>query len=141
MQQQIHYPVSPLSPAPPAVVDPSGGTLDVDKANFIFTLLGGDPTPVKLLRSHNKMFMQLARKMMAEWEPLGRALDISESYIYTIRRDHVHSVIEQAVQMFQQWLMTHGSRATIGVLITAVYDSGPQYWNLLDIINKNAPQQ
>jgi len=134
-----------LSPTPPAVpataVDPSGGVLDIDKANFIFTLLGGDTTPVKSVRSHNKMFMLLANKMMAEWEPLGRMLYVSDNYIFTIKRDHAHSVKEQAVQMFQQWLMQNGSKATIGVLITAVYDSGPQYWNLLDIINKNAPQQ
>ena len=113
----------------------------VEQANFILVLLGGDTTPIESVRSHNQMFMQLASKLMAEWEALGRVLNVSEPDIYAIKADNIHSVKEQAVQMFQHWMRKNGSRATLGVLTTAVYDSGPQYWNLLDTINKYAPQQ
>ena len=85
--------------------------------------------------------MQLASKMMAEWEGLGRLLNVGEPDIYAIKMDNIHSVTEQAVQMFRQWLMKNGSKATLGGLTTTVYDSGPQYWNLLDTINNYAPQQ
>lgn len=137
-----YHPVQPQPPlltATPAVNPPGGGP-DVEQANFIFTLLGGDATPIRSVRFHNKMFMQLASKMMTEWEPLARMLYISEADMYAIKVDNIHSVTEQAVQMFQRWQMKNGSGATLGVLTTAVYDSGPQYWNLLDIISKYAPQ-
>ena len=139
-QGMTHQPLPPhQSPAPP--VNSPSGIPNVEQANLIFTLLGGDDTPVKSIRSHNKMFMQLASKLMAEWEGLGRLLNLSEPDMYAIKADNIHSVTEQAVQMFRQWLMRNGSKATLGVLTTAVYDSGPQYWNLLDTVNKYAPQQ
>ena len=138
-QKMMHQPMAPRQP-PPAV-GPSGGAPDVDQANFIFMLLGGDTTPIKSVHSHNQMLMLLASKLMAEWEALGRMLNVSEPDMYAIKADNIHSVKEQAVQMFQHWMRKNGSRATLGVLTTAVYDSGPQYWNLLDTINKYAPQQ
>ena len=75
--------------------------------------------------------------MAAEWEPLGRTLGLRDADLYAIRRDNEHSVVEQAVQMFRTWLDKNGSRATFGVLTTAVYDTGMQYWNLLETINKH----
>ena len=135
-----HQPLPPQqSPAPP--INSPSGMPNVEQANLIFTLLGGDDTPIKSIRSHNKMFMQLASKLVAEWEGLGRLLNLSEPDMYAIKADNIHSVIEQAVQMFRQWLMRNGSKATLGALTTAVYDSGPQYWNLLETVNKYAPQQ
>lgn len=101
-----------------------------------FADLMANSNPVKSVRTHNKMFMQLAMNMTAEWEPVGRMLGIGEPKLYSIKRDFPHSVEEQAVQMFQQWLMKNGSRASLGSLATAVYDSGTQYRNLLDIIRK-----
>ena len=102
-----------------------------------FASLQVNNTPVKALRTHNKMFMQLAMNMVAEWEPVGRTLGIGEPKLYSIKRDNPYSVQEQAVQMFQQWLMKNGSRATLGALATGVYETGPQYRNLLDIIFKH----
>ena len=95
-------------------------------------------TPVMSLPSHNKMFSQLASNLTAEWEPLGRSLHVSEANMYAIKRDNMYSVTEQAVKMFQQWLRQNGSVATIQVLATAVYESGPQYWELLKILSKHA---
>ena len=135
----MHQPMAP--PAPQPAVNPSGGAPNVEQANFIFTLLRADITPIKSVRSHNQMLMQLASKLMVEWEALGRMLNVSEPDIYAIKADNIHSVKEQAVQMFQHWMRKNGSRATLGVLTTAVYDSGAQYWNLLDTINKYALQQ
>ena len=142
MQQQQRMMQQPMVPhQPPPAVGPSGGEPNVEQANFIFTLLGGDTTPIKSVRSHNQMMMQLASKLMAEWEALGRMLNVSEPDLYATKADNIHSVKEQAVQMFQQWIRKNGSTATLGRLTTAVYDSGPQYWNLLDTINKYALQQ
>ncbi|XP_065886265.1 uncharacterized protein [Dysidea avara] len=106
------------------------------KENSRFADLKANSDPVKSVRTHNKMFMQLAMNMVAEWEPVGRMLGIGEPKLYSIKRDNPQSVQEQAVQMFQQWLMKNGSRATLGTLATAIYDSGQEYWNLLDIIKK-----
>ena len=105
----------------------------------IFSQLKTVATPVMSLHSHNTMFTQMASKLTADWEPLGRALGVSEANMYAIRRDHAYSVTEQAVKMFQQWLRQNGSRATIQVLATAVYESGSQYWELLKILCKYAP--
>ena len=91
-------------------------------------------TPVMSLPSHNKMFSQLASNLTAEWEPLGRELGVSEANMYAIKRDNMYSVTEQAVKMFQQWLRQNGSQATIQDLATAVYESGPKYWELLKIL-------
>ena len=120
------------------VKPPLGKISNIEQANFIFVLLGGDTTPIESVHSHNQMLMQLASKLMAEWETLGRMLNVSEPDIYAIKADNIHSVKEQAVQMFQHWMRMNGSGATLGVLTTAVYDLGPQYWNLLDTINKYA---
>ena len=75
--------------------------------------------------------MTLAANLMADWEILGRMLDVSELNVNAIKRV---SVTEQAVEMFRKWLNTNGSRATVAAISTAVYKSGPQYWNLLDIL-------
>ena len=86
------------------------------------------------------MFAMLAKSMATDWETLGRMLGVGENSMYAIKKDHRDSVQEQAVQMLLKWVEENGSAATIGVLITAVYDAGPQYWNLLDIVNKYAPK-
>ena len=91
-------------------------------------------TPVMSLPSHNKMFSQLASNLTAEWEPLGRELGVSEANMYAIKRDNMYSVTEQAVKMFQQWLRQNGSLATIQDLASAVYESGPKYWELLKVL-------
>jgi len=120
--------------APPG---PAASQPDVDQANLLYGLLAGDATAVSTVRSHNRMFQTLATKMAAEWEPLGRALGLRDAEMYAIRRDNEHSVVEQAVQMFNRWLETNGSRATFGALTMAVYDTGMQYWNLLETISKH----
>jgi len=110
------------------------------KATLVFNLLRDDTTQISILPSHQRMLMSLAANLVAEWEALGRMLDMSEADLYMIKRDHMYSVQEQAVQMLRKWLDKNGSRATLGVLITAIYSLGPQYWNLLDIVNKYAPK-
>lgn len=111
-----------------------------DQAKLIFNLLQKDTTQVKLLHSYQKMFAVLARNMAADWKVLGRLLGVEKSSLYAIGKDHRDSVQEQANQMFLKWLEENGSAATLGILITAVYESGPSYWNLLDIVNKYAPK-
>ena len=111
-----------------------------DQAYLIFQLLGKDTTQVKSLRSQ-KMFMMLAQNMTAKWEVLARMLNLKDSDEYHIETDYRDSVQEQAVQMFRKWLENNGSAATLGVITTAVYESGSEYWNLLDIINKHAPKK
>ena len=101
-----------------------------------YVSLQADNTPVKSVRAHNKLFMLLAMNMVAEWEPVGRTLGIGEPKLYSIKRDYPHSVQEQAVQMFHQWLMKNGSRATLGALAKGIYEAGPPYRNLLDVIIK-----
>lgn len=103
-----------------------------------FLQLNNVTTSVMSLPSHNRMFMQLASNLTTEWEPLGRTLGVSEANIYAIKRDNAHSVTEQAVKMFQQWLRQNGSAATIQVLATAVYESGSKYWQLLTVLCKYA---
>ena len=128
--QQSSY-GAPLSSGPPA------SQPDVDRANLLYGLLAGDTTAVSTVRTHNRMFQTLATKMAAEWEPLARTLGLGGADIYAICRDNGHSVVEQAVQMFRAWIDKNGSSATFGVLTTAIYDTGMQYWNLLDIVNKH----
>ena len=112
--------------------------MEIPDVNQIFIMLKEDTTPIRSCNS-SKMFMQLASKMTGEWAPLGRTLGISEANLYAINVDHIFSVTEQAVQMFLCWSKINGSAATFGVLATAVYECGPQYWNLLDIINSYVP--
>lgn len=66
-------------------------------------------------------------------------LGVSEANMCAIKADYPSSVTERAMQMFNHWLMNYLSEATLGALATAVFECGPQYWNLLDIINKYAP--
>ena len=108
------------------------------QANLIFNLLGDDTTQVGVLPSHQRMLMSLAANMVAEWEALGRMLYVSEADLYAIKRDYMFSVQEQAVQVLRKWLDKNGLKATLGVLITAIYSLGPSYWNLLDIVSKYA---
>ena len=110
-----------------------------EQAKLMFDLLSKDTTQVKSLR-YQKMFATLATNMTAKWEVLARMLEIRENNVFAIKSDHRDSVQEQAVQMFQKWLDTNGSTATLGVLSSAVYESGPSYYNLLDIVNKYAPK-
>ena len=113
--------------------------VDLNKAKLLFSYTSSDTTPVSTVRTHSRMFQTLATRMEAEWEPLGRALGLRDADLYTIRRDNGHSVVEQAVQMFRYWMERNGSRATFGVLATTVYNTGMQYWNLLENINEHAP--
>ncbi|XP_065919084.1 uncharacterized protein [Dysidea avara] len=109
------------------------------RADLIFNLLGDDVTQICVLPSHQRMLMSLATNLLAEWEALGRMLNISEAELYAVKRDYMYSVQEQAVQVLRKWLDKNGSKATLGVLTTAVYSLGPPYWNLLDIISQYAP--
>jgi len=109
-----------------------------NQASLLFNLLGNDATQIRVLPSHQKMFMSLATNLLAEWEALGRMLNVSEAELYAIKRDYMYSVREQAVQVLQKWLDKNGSKATIGTLTTAVYSLGSPYWNLLDIISQHA---
>ena len=84
------------------------------------------------------MFATLAKNMTAKWEVLARMLDLRESDVYHIKSDYRDSVQEQAMQMFRKWLENNGSAATLGSLTIAVYESGSEYWKLLDTINEYA---
>ena len=110
-----------------------------EQAKLMFDLLSKDTTQVKSLRS-NHMFATLATNLSAEWELLARMLEIGENNVHAIRSDYRGSVKEQAIQMFHKWLDINGSSATLGVLTRAVYESGPPYYNLLDVLNKYAPK-
>ena len=116
----------PLAPQP--------GVSNNEHFDAMFSCLRNDTTPIKSLGSQQKLFMTLASNLAADWEILGRMLDVSEADVHAIRRDYRESVIEQAVQMLRKWLDTNGSRATVSAMSTAVYESGSQYWNLLDIL-------
>ena len=106
----------------------------VENANAIFNMYKEDQTPVKSVSCHNKMLAQLSRNLTTDWETLARMLGLNEASVYAIRRDYIYSVKEQAVQMFQQWITVNGTRATLGTLTTAVYESGVPYWNLLEVM-------
>ena len=108
-----------------------------DQANLLFQLLSKDNTQVQSLR-HQKMFATLAINMAAKWEVLARMLDLRENDLFYIKSDYRDSVQEQAVQMFRKWLENNGSAATLGSLTIAVYESGSEYWKLLDTINEYA---
>ena len=101
-----------------------------------YSHLKNNTTPIESLPSHQTLLMTLAANLAADWEFLGRMLEVSETDIYAIRRDYRESTAEQTVQMLKKWLDTNGSRATVAVISTAVYESGLQYWNLLDILYK-----
>ena len=133
MMYQRRSPINAPQPGAPASSCKDG------QAKFIFQLLSKDSTPVKSL-SVQKFFATLSKNMTAKWEGLARMLDLGENDIYTINSDYKGSVQEQAVKMFHKWLENNGSSATLGVLATAVYESGSEYWNLLDIVNKYAPK-
>ena len=45
--------------------------------------------------------MQLGSNLKAEWEVLGRMLNVSESDLNAIKTNNVHMVEEQALQMFK----------------------------------------
>lgn len=135
-QQQIEPSGFRAPPPWPAASQP-----DVDKANLLYGLLAGDTTTVSTVQTHNRMFQTLATKMEDEWEPLARALGLSDAEIYAIYRDNGHSMVEQAVHMFRAWIDKNGSRATFGVLSTAIYDTKMQYWNLLETVWKHSPKQ
>ena len=129
--------------APPIKAPQPGATVSSEQnkqAKLMFDLLSKDTTQVNSLHSYQKMFAVLATKMAAEWEPLGRMLEIGENNIHVIRSDYRGSVKEQAVQMFHKWLEINGSSATLGILTGAVYASGSPYYNLLDILNDYAPK-
>ena len=133
----MHQQRSPINaPQPGAAVSNERN----EQAKLMFDLLSKDTTQVKLLHSNQKMFATLVTSMTAEWEPLARMLEIGENNIHAIRNDYRGSVREQAAQMFRKWLEINGSSATLGVLTRAVYELGPQYYNLLDILNKYAPK-
>ena len=132
----MHHQRSPI--IAPQSSDPVS-TQKNGQANLLYQLLSKDNTQVQSVR-HQNMFATLAKNMAAKWEVLARMLDLRESDVYHIKSDNRDSVQEQAMQMFRKWLENNGSAATLGVLTTAVYESGSEYWNLLDTINKYAPK-
>ena len=115
-------------------VTPTISSDTVDNANSIFSTYKGDTTPVTSLSLHNKMLIHLSHNFIADWKMLGRMLGLSDANVYAIGRDHEHSITEQAMQMFLKWVVVNGSRATLGALTTAIYESGPPYWNLLEVM-------
>ena len=108
---------------------------DVEQANTIFTGLKQCDWPVKSLPSRTEILMKLAGNMTADWKPVGRMLGIDEASLYAIQQDNAYSVREQAYQMFYHWITKNGSKATIGILTTAIYEAGSVYWNLLNVLN------
>jgi len=107
-------------------------------SDLIYSHLKNNTTPIESLQSHQTLFVTLAANLAADWEILGRMLDVSEADVHAIRRDHRESVKEQMVQMLRKWLDTNGSRATVAVISTVVYNSGSQYWKLLDVLYEQA---
>ena len=136
-QVSMPPPLPPPPPPPPPPVNPPGKKSSVEWD--IFTSLKGNATPIKSICLYNQMLMQLGSDLKAEWKALGRMLSVSESDLYAIKANDVHVVEEQGVLMFEHWVKKNGAGATVGVLVTAVYKSGPQYWNLLKIINEYIP--
>ena len=117
---------------------PSSSPLsEMSHAKQALCMFKSDTTPIKRIHSYNKMISEIASNMRAEWEWLAKLLGVTEPDIRAIEM-YIHPVTKQVVQMFQQWLMTNTSRATLDVLTTAVYNAGPQYWHLLNIITKYA---
>ena len=108
----------------------------VENANSIFTTYKDSTVPVTLLSSYNRMLIQLSQGFIADWKMLGRSLGIGDASVYAIGRDHAYSINEQAFQMFHQWITMNGSGATLGTLTTAIYEAGPPYWNLLEVMYK-----
>ena len=139
MQQQMQRLHNQLSYGKPKTASSMQDLQSCSQANLIFNLLQNDATQISMLPSHQRMLMSLATSMVSEWEALGRMLNISEAELYAIKRDYMYSVQEQAVQVLQKWLDKNGSKATLGVLTTAVHSLGPPYWNLLHVINQYAP--
>ena len=115
-------------------VTPTISSDTVDNANSIFSIYKEDTTPVTSVSLHNRMLVRLSLNFIADWKMLGRMLGLSDANVYAIGRDHEHSISEQAMQMFLKWVVMNGSRATLGVLTTAMYESGPLYWNLLEVM-------
>ena len=134
-QQRIMQRVVQAQPSQIATVSPPGGIPDEEQALHIFTLLESDATPIYSIHSYNEMFSELAINMMGEWEDLGRKLNVDDLAIHSIQTHH-YTETSQAEQMLQHWLTSERSKATLGVLTTAVYDLGQRYWNLLNIIAK-----
>ena len=134
-QQRIMQRVVQAQPSQIATISPSGGIPDEEQAIHILTLLESDTTPIYSIHSYNEMFSELAINMMGEWKDLGRKLNVDDLSIRSIQTHH-YTKTSRAEQMLQHWLKSEGSGATLGVLTTAVYDLGQQYWNLLNIIAK-----
>ena len=124
----------PPPPPPPPPVNPSRKKSSVEWA--IFTSLKGNAMPIKSVHLYNQMLVQLGSDLRAEWEALGRMLNVSEADLNAIKTNNVHVMKERVVRMFKYWVKKNGSEATVGVLVTAVYNLGPQYWNLLTTIYK-----
>ena len=112
------------------------GTTNKEYFDGVFSRLRNNVTPIKSLGSQQKLFMTMASNLAADWEILGRMLDVSEADVHAIKRDYRESVKEQTVQVLRKWLDANGTKATVAVISTAIYESGSQYWNLLDILYK-----
>ena len=133
----IQRPPPPPPPPPPLpVVNPPKKIISVSS-------LKGNVIPIKSICLYSKMLSELGSNLNEEWETLGRMLNVSEPDMDVIKAkfNDFHMVEEQPVQMLEHWVRKNGSEATVGVLVTAVYNSGLQYWNLLDIIHKYIPEQ
>ena len=132
MQQRWQPMMHGGAPPQPSPSTPS----EMSYAKQALRMFESDATPINDIHSYNNMILKIASNMRAEWEWLAGLLKVSEADIHAIRMS-IHSVTEQAVQMLRQWLITNTSRATLNVLTKAVYNAGPQYWHLLNIITKH----
>ena len=146
-QREMHQPTAPsimppqLPPPLPPPLPPVNPVKNKSSVEKIFTSLKGNAMPIESICLYNQMFAQFGYDLKAEWEALGKMLNVSVSDLNAIKTNNVHTVEEQPALMFDQWIKKNGSEATVGVLVTAVYDSGPQYWNLLEIISEYIPEQ
>ena len=130
MQQQWEPTMHDVVPPQPSLNPPH----EIFHLTQALRMFGSDATPIKDIYSYDNMIFEIASNMRAEWEWLAGLLNFSEADIHAIT---IHSVTERAVRMLRQWLMTNTSRATLSVLTKAVYNAGPQYWHLLNIITKH----
>ena len=142
--REMYQPVAPSTTPPPAPplppVNPCKKKSSAEKAistaeKAISTSLKSNDMPIESIYRRDKMFMHLGYDLKAEWEALGRMLNVRRSDLDDIKTNNV-CMVDRAVQMFEHWVEKNGSGATVGVLVTAVHNLGPQNWNWLKIIQK-----
>ena len=89
MIPQHRPPVSQLGMIPlqkPTISQP--GATSKEYCDGVFSHLRNDVTPIKSLRSQQKLFMTMASNLVAYWEILDRMLGVREADVHVIKRDY-----------------------------------------------------